>query len=365
MKITAAVVREKSKPFTVEQLELGEPREDEVLVRLVGTGVCHTDLVVRDQYYPVPLPSVLGHEGAGVVEQVGQNVSKVKPGDHVVLSFFTCGTCVNCRQGKPGYCHNLFGYNFGGARADGSTTLSKDGEVIHGNFFNQSSFATHALANERNVVKVRDDVPLNILGPLGCGIQTGAGAVINSLAPHAGSSIAVFGTGSVGLSAIMAARAVGCTTIIGIDIRPGRLETARELGATHIINGSEGDAVKKIQEIIGAGVNYSLETTALPAILRQAVDCLTLTGVCGLIGAAPLGTEVVLDMNSILFGRTLRGVIEGDSIPDIFIPQLVELYVQGRFPFDKLIKFYKLEQINDAARDSEAGTVLKPVLTFA
>jgi aryl-alcohol dehydrogenase len=365
MKINAAVVREKSRPFTVEELELEEPREDEVLVRLVGTGVCHTDLVVRDQKIPVPLPLVLGHEGAGVVEQVGQKVSKVKPGDHVVLSFFTDGTCVNCREGKLGYCHNLVGYNFGGARADGSTTLSKDGEVIHGNFFNQSSFATHALANERNVVNVRDDVPLNILGPLGCGIQTGAGAVINSLAPHAGTSIAVFGTGSVGLSAIMAARVVGCTTIIGIDIRPDRLEIARELGATHVINGSEGDTVKKIQEISGTGVNYSLETTALPAILRQAVDCLTLTGVCGLIGLAPLGTEVALDMNSILFGRTLRGVIEGDSIPDIFIPQLIELYVQGRFPFDKLIKFYKLEEINDAARDSEAGTALKPVLTFA
>jgi aryl-alcohol dehydrogenase len=365
MKITAAVVREKSKPFTVEELELEEPREDEVLVRLVGTGVCHTDLVVRDQYYPVPLPSVLGHEGAGIVEKVGQKVSKVKPGDHVVLSYMSCGRCVNCREGKLGYCYALFGYNFGGARPDGSTTLSKDGEVIHGSFFGQSSFATYALASERNTVKVRDDVPLNILGPLGCGIQTGAGAVINSLAPHAGSSIAVFGTGSVGLSAIMAARAVGCTTIIGIDIRPGRLEIARELGATHVINGSEGDTVKKIQEITGTGVNYSLETTALPAILRQAVDCLTLTGVCGLIGAAPLGTEVALDMNSILFGRTLRGVIEGDSIPDIFIPQLIELYVQGRFPFDKLIKFYKLEEINDAARDSEAGTVLKPVLTFA
>src|SRR5262249_10004281 len=161
------------------------------------------------------------------------------------------------------------------------------------------------------------------------------------------SSIAVFGTGSVGLSAIMAARVVGCTTIIGIDIRPGRLEIARELGATHVINGSEGDTVKKIQEITGTGVNYLLETTALPAILRQAVDCLTPTGVCGLIGAAPLGTEVTLDMNTILLGgRTLRGVIEGDSIPDIFIPQLIELYVQGRFPFDKLIKFYKLEEIN-------------------
>lgn len=365
MKITAAVVREKARPFTIEELELEGPRENEVVVRLVGAGVCHTDLIVRDQYYPVPLPSVLGHEGAGVVEQVGSKVSKVKPGDHVVLSYMSCGKCANCKKGKAGYCYELFGYNFGGAREDGSTTLNKDGEAVHGSFFGQSSFGTYALANERNVVKVRDDVPLNILGPLGCGIQTGAGGVINALAPHAGTSIAVFGTGSVGLSAIMAARVVGCTTIIGVDVRPSRLDMARELGATHVINGAEGNTVEKIQEITGTGVDCSLETTALPEIFRQAVDCLTLTGVCGLIGAAALGTEVKLDMNTILFGRTVRGIIEGDSIPDIFIPQLIELYMQGRFPFDKLIKFYKLEQINDAARDSEAGTVLKPVLTFA
>ena len=209
------------------------------------------------------------------------------------------------------------------SRPDGSTTLKKDGEIIHSNFFNQSSFATYALANERGVVKVRKDVPLNILGPLGCGILTGAGAVVNSLAPRAGSSIAVFGTGSVGLSAIMAAKFVGCTSIIGIDIRASRLAMARELGATHVIDASSSDVVKKIVEITGVGVNYSLDTTAIPKILRQAVDCLTLTGVCGLIGAAPLGTEVSLDMNMILLGRALRGIIDGDSIPDIFIPQLI------------------------------------------
>lgn len=365
MKITAAVVREKSQPFTIEELELDDPREDEVLVRIVGTGVCHTDLIVRDQYYPVPLPSVLGHEGAGIVEQVGSKVSKVKPGDHVVLSFLSCGTCTNCRRGMPGYCYDLYDFNFGGFRPDRTTTMRKGNEVIHGTFFAQSSFATYALATERNVVKVRDDVPLEILGPLGCGIQTGAGAVINSLAPHAGSSIVVFGTGAVGLSAIMAAKVVGCTTIIGVDIRPQRLALAKELGATHTINGAEGKTVEQILAITGKGANYSIETTALPQIFRQAVDCLALTGICGLIGAAPLGTEVKLDMNTILFGRTVRGIIEGDSVPDIFIPQLVELYVQGRFPFDKLIKHYKLEDINTAAAEAESGEVLKPVLTFA
>lgn len=363
MKITAAVVRSKSQPFTIEELELDTPRADEVLVRIVGSGLCHTDLEMRKQSYPVPLPIVLGHEGAGVVEQVGERVTKVKPGDRVVLSYLSCGNCVNCLDGSPAYCHQVFGCNFSGTRLDGSTTLHKNGEVIHGNFFAQSSFATYALATERNVVKVRSDVPLELLGPLGCGIQTGAGAVFNSLRVQPGSSIAIFGTGSVGLSAIMAAKATGCTTIIAIDINSQRLEIAKELGATHIINnGGETNPVETISQITGSGVNYSLETTGQPKVFRQAVDSLTLLGVCGLIGLVLPGTEVTFDMNHILTGRIIRGIIEGDSIPDIFIPKLIELYLQGRFPFDRLISYYNLDEINQAATDSEQGRTIKPVL---
>lgn len=363
MKITAATVREKEQPFSVEELDLGEPRPDEVLVRVVGAGVCHTDLIVRDQWYPVPLPAVLGHEGSGVVEQVGDRVSKVRPGDHVVLTYRSCGRCVNCKRGQPPYCLDLYDQNFGGSRPDGSNALSSDGEEVHGHFFGQSSFATYALATERNVVKVSEDAPLELLGPLGCGIQTGAGGVLNALHPEAGSSIAVFGTGSVGMSAIMAARVAGCATIIGVDLNEDRLELARELGATHTIDASENDnVVEEIQGITGSGVDYSVETTAVPAVFRQAVDSLTLLGECGLIGAAALGTEVTLDMNSILFGRKVRGIIEGDSIPDIFIPRLIELYSQGRFPFDRLVKFYDLKDINQAAEDSETGVTMKPVL---
>lgn len=366
MKITAAMAREEAQPFSVEELELAEPRPDEVLVRIVGTGVCHTDLIVRDQWYPVPLPAVLGHEGAGVVEQVGDRVNKVQPGDHVVLTYRSCGLCANCKRGAPAYCLDLYNQNFGGARPDGSNALSHDGEEIHGHFFAQSSFATYALATERNTVKVREDVPLELLGPLGCGIQTGAGGVLNALHPEAGSSIAVFGTGSVGMSAIMAAQVAGCATIIGVDLSPNRLELARELGATHTINATETEnVVEAVQEITGGGANYTVETTAVPEVFRQAVDSLTLLGECGLIGAAALGTEVSLDMNNILFGRKVRGIIEGDSIPDIFIPRLIELYTQGRFPFDRLIKFYDLEDINQAAEDSESGETMKPVLRMA
>jgi len=362
MKIRAAVVREKSGPFLIEEIELDEPRDDEVVIRIVGAGVCHTDLICRDQYYPVPLPAVFGHEGSGVVEKVGSRVTKVKPGDHVALSYLSCGNCISCKKGAPAYCLNLYACNFTGARLDGSVTMRKGNEVIHGNFFNQSSFATHALASERNVVKVPNDVPLEMLAPLGCGIQTGAGGVINSLHARPGSSIAIFGVGSVGLSAVLGAVVCGCSTIIGIDLNGARLNVARELGATHVINPREGDPVKGIQELTGGGADFSLECTGLPQVFRHAVDCLTLMGVCGLVGGAPLGTEVSLDMNTILFGRTVRGVVEGDSVPDIFIPQLIDLYKMGRFPFDRLIRFYPFEEINKAAQDSEKGLVLKAVL---
>ena len=363
MQVIAAVVREKGCPFIIETLELETPRANEVLVRIVGVGVCHTDLKVRDGIRPAPLPIVLGHEGSGVVEQVGSDVTKVQPGDHVVLSYNSCGLCANCQSGHAAYCQHLIPCNFGGTRPDGSTPLQRDGEIVHGVFFGQSSFATYALASERNVVKVRRDAPLEMLGPLGCGIQTGAGAVLNSLQARAGTSIAIFGVGSVGLSAVMAAVVAGCTTIIAVDIKSNRLDVARKLGATHTINSTEIDnPVSAIREISNGGVDYSLDTSAQPAVFRQAVDSLKILGTCGLIGGASAGVEVNLEINHLLLGRTVRGIIQGDSIPDIFIPRLIDLYLQGRFPFDRLIQFYALEEINQAVEDSEMGKVLKPVL---
>lgn len=362
--IQAAVVREKSGPFLLENIMLDDPRDDEVLIEIHGTGVCHTDLVVRDQYFPTPLPAVLGHEGAGVVKAVGSRVTKVAPGDHVVLTYNSCGQCENCLKGLGGYCPDLYGHNFSGTRPDGSTPCcDQHGHQVSGYFFSQSSFGNFALANQRNVVKIRKDVPLKLMGPLGCGIQTGAGAVINALQPGAGTSIAVFGAGSVGLAAIMAARVVGCTTIIAVDLNPARLELARELGATHTVNPKDGAPPEQITALTnGQGVQYALECTGLPQVVRQAVDSLRLTGVCGVIGVAPLGTEFTLDMNGILFGRTVRGIIEGDSVPEVFIPQMVDLWAQGRFPFDKLVRYYPLSEINEAVRASEAGEVIKAIV---
>lgn len=364
MHIRAAVIREKNKPLSIETVELEEPRPAEVVVRMVGAGICHTDLVARDQHYPVPHPVVCGHEGAGVVERVGAHVTKVKPGDHVVLTYMSCGHCPDCLQGRPAYCALAFDLNFAGARADGSTPLRQQGYKIHGMFFGQSSFATYALANERNVVKVRPDVPLELLGPLGCGIQTGAGTVINALRPQAGSSFTIFGAGAVGLSALLAAKMVGCTPIIAVDVKPNRLELARELGATHTLNAVEFDPVREVKRLTGGGTIHSLEATGLPQVFRQAAHCLRVGGVCALVGAAPYGVEASFDMNTILPDRTIRGVIAGHSVPDLFIPKLIELYLAGHFPFDRLIQFYPFDQINQAIADSESGDTIKPVLRF-
>jgi aryl-alcohol dehydrogenase len=363
MKVKAAVVYEQSGIFNIEELELSEPNDDEVLVRIVGTGICHTDLEARDGNLPIPPPpSVFGHEGAGVVEKAGALVNKVKPGDHVVLTWDCCGVCTSCKSGKDPYCLNFFLHNFHGARPDGTTTLKKGDQVIHGSFFNQSSFSDFALANERNVVKVPKDVPLEILGPLGCGVQTGAGAVMNSLHPRPGSSIAIFGVGNVGLSAILGAVVCGCTTIIAVARRQEALKTAKEFGATHTVNMTEVDPVEAIRDITGGGAQFSLECAGSPKLFRQAVDVLPRCGVCGLLGVVAPGTEVSLDMDLIMNGRTVKGIIEGDAIPDLFIPKLIDLYKQGRLPFDKMITFYPFDKINRAVEDMEKRRVIKPVL---
>jgi aryl-alcohol dehydrogenase len=363
----AAVARGKEAPFTIEKAKIREPIEDEVLVRIVATGMCHTDLIARDQVYPVPLPAVLGHEGAGVVEQIGPGVKSLRPGDHVVLTYGVCGSCVQCCAGHGAYCTTFFPINCGGCDSHGNNAIEDEqGNPLHDHFFSQSSFASLALARESNAIKVDKDAPLELLGPLGCGIQTGAGAVINSLKVTVGSSLAVLGAGAVGLSAVMAARAVGATTIIAVDVVPSRLQLAQELGATHVICSREVDIVEAIRQITGSGVDYALESTGRADVLARGIEALGNRGVMGVVGAPPLGTKADFDINNLLIGgRSIRGIVEGDSVPQVFIPQLVALYQQGRFPFDRLVKFYPAEEINQAAQDSSRGETLKPVLRFA
>jgi aryl-alcohol dehydrogenase len=363
MQIKAAVTNSKGEDFRIETIQLDEPKSGEVLIRIVASGICHTDMIARDQEYPVPLPAVLGHEGAGVVESVGEGVTYVQPGDHVVLGFAHCGKCQFCLSGRPYVCERFFELNFLGNMEDGTKRHHCCDNKGLSNFFGQSSFGTYTIVNERNLVKVDKDVDLALLGPLGCGIQTGSGTVMNKLQPEAGSSIVVFGAGAVGLSAIMAANAVGCGTIIAVDVHDNRLELAKELGATHVVNARNVDPVEEIKKITNGGANYACETAGRPGVLRQAVDSLTFCGVVAQIGAPPLGTDEKIDTNDLLlFNKTITGVVEGACVPRIFIPQLISLYKQGKFPMDKLVKFYRFDEINQAVADSHSGKTIKAII---
>ena len=363
MQITAAVVREKFGAFAIDTLELTDPRPDEVLVRIVASGMCQTDQHGRDGYYNTPYPAVFGHEGAGVVQAVGPGVTTFAPGDHVVISFPWCGVCPNCRRDMQSHCMQSFDLKMRGTRADGSTLMRKDGAPVYSAFFQQSSFATHAIANERFVVKVRKDAPLELLGPFACSGQTGAGAVLNSMKPQAGDSFAVFGVGAVGLSGLMAARIAGCDPIIAVDVHDERLALARALGASHTINHTRphrrgrGDPQdhRRRRALLA-------RDSAQPAVFREAVEALMPAGTCVLLGSARGGTEVSFDMSFLQFGRVVHGVIQGESHPQEFIPRLVDFLMQGKMPVDRMITFYPLAEINRAAEDSSHGRTIKPVL---
>jgi aryl-alcohol dehydrogenase len=366
MQIQAAVVHERSGPFVIETMELCEPRDDEVIVRVVASGLCQTDLHARDGYYESPYPAVYGHEGAGVVHAVGSAVRSLAQGDHVVMSYPWCGACANCARQMPNYCVHGRSLKSAGTRADGSTLLARNGTPVYSAFFQQSSFGTFALTQARYAVKVRNDAPLEQLGPLACSGQTGAGAVLNVLKPAPGDSFAVFGVGAVGLAALMAAKIAGCAPIVAVDIHDHRLRLARELGATHTINHrSSDDVVGEIRKIAGGGVRHAVETSAVPSVLREAVECLMPAATCVLLGSARKGTEVALEMPFVQQGRVLRGVVQGDSVPQIFIPKLVDLIMAGQFPIEKMITFYDLADIERAAKESAAGIAIKPVLRMA
>src|SRR5690606_32560684 len=267
----AAICRGHDHPFTIEPVELAELRPDELLVRVIACGICHTDLAVRDAQLPVPLPVVLGHEGAGVVEAVGSAVTAAQPGDRVVMSFNSCGACPSCAIDAPTYCYNFFPNNWSGRRADGTPSMTQAGEPMNANFFGQSSFATHAIAHQLNVVRVPDSarhLPLERLAPIGCGLMTGAGAVLRSMKVRAGLPIAVFGTGTVGIAAIMAAKIAGANPIIAVDVNDTRLALAKELGATHTFNAKD-DPATGIRELCPSGLGYAFDTTGINSVIEQ------------------------------------------------------------------------------------------------
>ncbi|WP_018149249.1 NAD(P)-dependent alcohol dehydrogenase [Henriciella marina] len=357
----AAIAEKKEAEFKLSDVEISDPGPHEVRIRIIATGVCHTDLAVRDGMLPTNFPVVLGHEGAGIIESAGAHVHDLKEGDRVVLSYGSCGHCRPCMEGDPAYCDDFTDLNFLNKRL-GSDEGALGGEV-HGAFFQQSSFSTYAIAHERNVVKVGDEAPLKLLGPLGCGIQTGAGAVLNTLAPRAGTSIAVSGVGSVGLSAVMAAKLAGCHPIIAIDMNEERLTLAKELGATHAINAGDGEVPEMVRKIAPEGVDAVIECSGAKPAARAGWAALANRGSLVIVGAPPGGTDYDFDANEhILSGRRIIGCVEGDSVVKVFIPRLIQHYLDGDFPFDRLISEYRFEDINTAVHDMEEGKAIKPVL---
>jgi len=359
MKIRAAVFREGVEAPAIEELELTGPGEGEVLVRMVATGVCHTDIKAAEGSR-IPHPIVLGHEGAGVVEAVGDGVRAVAEGDHVVMTFDSCGHCPSCLASKPAYCHMQ--NHFTCTREDGSFYLHKGAEPIYGDFFKQSSFATHALGTERNAIKVTREAQLEQLGPLGCGVQTGAGAVLNDLRVAPGESFAVLGVGTLGLSAIMAARFSGARRIIAADRHAHRLELAAELGADETILAGDEPLSEAIMAHLPYGADCVLDTTGALPVMRQALQALAPRGRCAFVTSPWDGSELPISVQHLMVGRSIHGIIEGGSNPEHLIPMLIDLNAKGHFPFDRLIKFYDFEEIATAIHDSETGKTVKPVL---
>lgn len=361
----AAVIERKDGPFVMQDVTIQPPRSDEVLVRMVATGICATDAHVRQQLMPTPLPAILGHEGAGVVVRAGASVTHLTPGDHVVLSYHSCGQCKPCLSSHAAYCEKVWEANFAGARLDGSIGVERDGaDDLHAHFFGQSSFATYALAHQRNTVKVPADVPLEILGPLGCGFQTGAGAILKAMRVPVGASVVVFGVGAVGLAAIMAARVADAAAVIAVDVNAERLDLAKELGATHVVNASgEPDVAAAIRRIEPRGVEFVLDTSGRAANLDAGIGALAPLGHFGFV-AFNAHSGAIVDASRLTVGQTLQGIIQGDAVSALMIPELIGLYRSGRFPFDRLINFYDFADINQAFDDVAAGRVIKAVLRF-
>ncbi|WP_322046575.1 NAD(P)-dependent alcohol dehydrogenase [Paraburkholderia sp. J67] len=362
MEIQAAVARKAHGDFTVETVKLADLAPDEVLVRMVATGVCHTDLSVVEGILPLPLPLVPGHEGAGVIERVGADVRGLAPGDPVVLTFSSCGECPSCTDNHPAYCDHYAALNFATRRPDGSATLSDaSGHALGGVFFSQSSFATYAIATPKNIVKVRADAPLALLGPLGCGLSTGAGTVFNVLKPTPDTTLAVVGAGALGMAAIMAAKILGVRRIVALDRVASRLDLARELGASDTIDTLAQDPAEALAAL--GGIDQAIDTSGVPRLIEAAVGALRTRGTCVLLGASAQ-TDLHLNVMQMIGGKSVRGVVNGDCEPGELIPKLIDLHMEGRFPMERLVDYYPLRDINRAVADSRSGRVIKPIVTF-
>lgn len=363
MRIRAALSRETDGAFSIENVTLREPDDAEILVKLAATGICHTDLAVKSSMGGGETPAIFGHEGAGVVEAVGATVTSVKPGDHVILTFASCGRCVRCASGSPTYCEGFRALNLGGIAGAEESMHTQDGGKVRGGFFGQSSFATYAITTEPNTIVVPDELDLTMAAPLGCGVQTGSGAMMNVLRPGPGSAVLVVGLGCVGLAGVMAAKVAGAGHIVAVDPIASRREVAENLGATLALDPAP-DMVELIKvHVGGSGISHALDTTGRSGAIKQAFDTLDSLGQLVLVGVGM--SDLPLDAAALMSGgKTVRGCIEGDARPHEFIPLLAQMYAEGELPLDQIVKHYSFEAINDAVRDMHAGETIKPVLVF-
>lgn len=370
MKTEALVLAAKDAPFVLQEVELGEPESNEVLVKVVACGLCHTDLCIQNGAFPSPFPTVVGHEGAGIVVSVGSGVTRVSPGDSVLLSFSSCTACAHCKAGHPAGCTTWIEHNFGRHRnaavKDTPVVTSLSGEPIAATFFGQSTFARHAVVLESSCVVVPNDTDLKLLAPLGCGLQTGAGGVINKLRPKEDESIAIYGMGAVGTAALFAAAYLKVGTIIAVDLVDSRLEFALAHGATHAFNGRDPDLVSKIRDAtVGIGSRYGVEATGNTRVLKSAWEALSNFGFLLSIGTPGPGHQPPFDIHeAVCNSKSYGGISEGDSNPPEFIPFLMKLYKEGKFPIDKITEFYPVERFDEAVHAMHSGAVIKPVITF-
>jgi aryl-alcohol dehydrogenase len=363
MKTTVAIVNEQGGEFTFDEVDLEGPRDDEVLVRIVATGLCHTDITMKGFLPPEMFPNVFGHEGAGVVEAVGPAVTGIEVGDHVVLSFRSCRACARCASGEYGYCEQSLVINYMGMRLDGSTTYTRGGAPVFGSFLGQSSLSRHAIAYADNCVVVDPALDLTRIAPYGCGFQTGAGTVLNVLEPGPDDSLVVYGVGAVGLAALAAARYRGVGTLVAVDPLASRREAAARYGAVGVDPTADVSALDRVRELTGGGAAYAIDTTAIPAVVKQAQQSLAPRGTLVVLGLG--AEEYAIDAIDMLQnGKVVRGSIEGDADPQEMVPRLLAMNAAGDFDVDHLITTYPFTEINAAVADVLAGTVVKPVLVW-
>ena len=357
----AAVFHGAHQPLTIENVEIDAPMAREVIVKTMASGVCHSDLHFVDGLYPMAPPTILGHEAAGIVESVGSQVTQFKPGDHVIccLSVF-CGSCDRCISGESFLCRSPEVRR--GPQDNPKYTWN--GHPV-AQFANLSTYAEKMLVHENAIVKIRDDVPFDVAALIGCGVTTGVGAAMNTAAVKPGSTVAVFGAGGVGLACIQGARIAGARQIIAVDIHESKLATAKELGATHIVDGSTGDAVEKIKQLAPGGVDYSFECIGLKKAAEQAFDAIREGGTATVVGMIPVGQKIELEGSVFLRGKKIQGCTMGSNHFRVHMPQYVDLYLQGRLKLDEMVtKTGALEDVNEAFRAMKAGEVARTVLKF-